>query len=386
MKFGPLDLGRLALLIIGVVSASHTAADERIWLKHAEVNGKSVKLVFDSGSAYNFLSPDAFKKLGLRFVPAETNNTPGLWAGDTELCTISLKGTKSETTFVVLDLPGYARAKTDFDGGIGWSSMSKNVLSIDAISHTLTALPKVTPQVLQWPRFFVSTNLGTLDLRVPQGKDKEGMLCIDTGTDGGVSLPNAQWREWTNTHPHATTTLKTFYSPMEGFQVQTEAWVARISFGPITLTDVPVSSEGPVKASVLGTNYQGTLGLSALKRFELVVDGEGGVAYLQPRKTPPLPYDHNRLGAVFVPTEIHTNQGVACVVAGSPAYEAGVRDGDILLQVDGIACKSWSESWLSHFHRPAGTKLKLTLERDGKTFKTTATLRDILHPGAEKRE
>jgi hypothetical protein len=54
--------------------------------------------------------------------------------------------------------------------------------------------------------------------------------------------------------------------------------------------------------------------------------------------------------------------------------------------VDGIACKSWSESWLSRFYRPAGTKLKLTLERDGKSFKTTAILRDILHPEGKRLE
>lgn len=232
----------------------------------------------------------------------------------------------------------------------------------------------------------MSTNLGALDIRIPLGAGREGILCIDTGADGGVYLPNAAWTEWTNTHRETATTLTTSFFPLEGFQVQTEAWARSISFGPITLTDVPTSNEGPTKASVWGTNYQGTLGLAALKRLDLVVDGVNSVAYLQSKKTPPLPYDHNRLGAVFVATGAHTNQGVAYVVAGSPAYEAGVRDGDILLQVDGIVCKSWSESWLSRFWRPAGTKLKLILERDGKTFKTTAILRDILHPEVTKGE
>jgi S1-C subfamily serine protease len=62
----------------------------------------------------------------------------------------------------------------------------------------------------------------------------------------------------------------------------------------------------------------------------------------------------------------------------------GVRNGDVLLQVDEVRLTSWSQSWLNHFGLKAGAKLKLTLDRDGKTFKTTATLREILAPSKHK--
>jgi HSP90 family molecular chaperone len=35
---------------------------------------------------------------------------------------------------------------------------------------------------------------------------------------------------------------------------------------------------------------------------------------------------------------------------------------------------------------PAGTKLKLTLKRDGKIFTTTATLREILQPSPSENK
>src|SRR5271165_4211932 len=99
------------IVIFGValITASHAVADERIWLREAEVNNNPVKLVFDTGSPYNFLSPDALKRLGLKFIRADTTNelTPGIWAGDTEPCAVSFNGTQSKTTFVVLDLPRY---------------------------------------------------------------------------------------------------------------------------------------------------------------------------------------------------------------------------------------------------------------------------------------
>ena len=376
----------LSVLIISVASiiAPHGIANERIWLEDAEINDKPAKLIFDSGSNYNFVSPKALKKLGLKFIPAATNDViQGIWTGDTELCNMSFNGIRGETTFVVLDAPRYVGA--DFDGGIGWYSMSQTVLRIDAISRRLKLLPKVTRKSLRWSQFTVSTNFGTLDLRIPHGKDPDGILCIDTGFEGGVSLPKAKWVKWRKAHPGSAATLKTDYSFIDGFEIQTEAWAEKISFGPIVLTDVPIENEGPKKASVYGTNYEGTIGLAALKRMDFIVDGGNGMAYLSTKKTPPPAYTHNRLGAIFVPTATHTNQAVACVMDGGPAYEAGVRDGDILLQVDEIACTSWNASWLSRFQRSAGTKLELTLERDRKTFKTTATLRDILHPSAGRK-
>jgi C-terminal processing protease CtpA/Prc len=66
------------------------------------------------------------------------------------------------------------------------------------------------------------------------------------------------------------------------------------------------------------------------------------------------------------------------VVKGGPAFEAGVRDGDVLLRVDEIAVTGWSDKWRSRFCMPSGTKLRLTLNRDGSEFETTATLRDIV--------
>jgi type II secretory pathway component PulC len=57
-----------------------------------------------------------------------------------------------------------------------------------------------------------------------------------------------------------------------------------------------------------------------------------------------------------------------------------VRNGDVLLLVDKLDVTNPRNGWPSRFSLPAGTRLQLTLQRDGKVFITTATLRDILHP------
>ena len=70
---------------------------------------------------------------------------------------------------------------------------------------------------------------------------------------------------------------------------------------------------------------------------------------------------------------------------GTPAYEAGVRNGDVLLGV----VVHWGlipRLTLRHFpddafeQGPAGTKLDLTWKCGSQTFKGTTVLRDIVAP------
>lgn len=383
------------ILIIGIVSfrATLSLAEERIWLD-AKINGKPVHLCFDSGATYAALCPQTVQRLGLKFISAPTNAVwHGVLAGDTEDCILTLEGKKMWTSFLVLDPPAYVSA--DFDGIIGWYHISHNagwfhisqkILRIDATASKVTSLPKVPTETAQWARLSLLTNFGVLDLQIPHGDHSNGVLRIDTGSPSGLALPAQEWRQWKEAHSHTPITLTTDFTPEDGFFATEEAWADQISVGPVVLTDVPIRRAGPSGATQWSAQYEGTLGLAALKRLDLIVDGNKGVAYLRAKTTPPPAYPHNRLGAIFATTTTQTNQAVARVVDGGPAYEAGVRNGDVLLQVDEVTVKGWTDDWLSRFYMPAGTKLKLTLQRDGKIFTTTATLREILQPSPNKNK
>lgn len=376
----------LIILIVGIVSflATFSLAQERIWLK-AKINDKPVHLVFDSGSSGVALCPQAVQKLGLKFIPSPTNDLQhGLLAGDTEVCTLTLEGTDSETSFLVLDVPPYVSA--NFDGLIGWWFIEPNVLRIDAIARKVTFLPKLPAQTAQWARFSLLTNFGTLDLLIPHSDHTNGVIRIDSGTDSGLALPAQEWHRWKEAHPKSPITIDADCTPDDGFFLTEEAWADQITIGPVVLTGVPIRRAGPSGRTRWGAQYEGTLGLAALKRLEFIVDGNNGVAYLRAKTTRPPAYRHNRLSAIFVPTTSQTNQAVAQVVDGGPAYEAGVRNGDVLRQVDEVTVKGWTDDWISRFYMRAGTKLKLTLQRDGTNFTTTATLREILQPTTNKNK
>src|ERR1017187_10235678 len=151
---------RLITLLVIVASASAILAseDERIWLT-AKINGKPVHLVFDSGSNCSALTPEAIKKLALRFIPAPPDNhSPGVVPGDTEEFTLTLYGVDNKMSFLVLDLPA-AYAHPDFDGLIGWHTLSRNIMRIDAVASEVSFLPSVPRKLADWARLAVVTNL-----------------------------------------------------------------------------------------------------------------------------------------------------------------------------------------------------------------------------------
>lgn len=68
----------------------------------------------------------------------------------------------------------------------------------------------------------------------------------------------------------------------------------------------------------------------------------------------------------------------------SPAERAGVKAGDLIIKVNDQSTEKWTlTEAVSKIRGPQGTKVKLTLERDGKQFVITITREKIFVPSVE---
>ena len=93
------------------------------------------------------------------------------------------------------------------------------------------------------------------------------------------------------------------------------------------------------------------IGFALLKQFDLVVDGEHALAYLQPSRkwkphaveAPKQSSPHDSPSAAFAQWHNQSNYFTAYVMNASPAFESGIRNGDILLEVDRRDVKQWLE-------------------------------------------
>ena len=165
--------------------------------------------------------------------------------------------------------------------------------------------------------------------------------------------------------------------------VREQAWAETVSFAGLELSGVVVEQADQWSLKRANNNLVGTLGLAALKRLDLVVDGKHGTVYLRPKTNAPTAVNHNRLGAVFLPVNPTGGERHAHVATLSPAAEAGVCNGDVLLTVDGNDVannREHPETESGLYFAPAGTKHTLTVRRQQATNSMTVELRDTLSP------
>jgi hypothetical protein len=374
----------LALLLC--LAFSPGRADERLFVE-ARVNGKAARLIFDTGAGAFALFPQGARRLGLQTSgpPADRNPVPGMVSiGSTEECNLTIWNTTTALRLGIIEMPPYLAVEAD--GVLGWRPQSGNVFLIDALKQKVTPLEAVPVEARAWPRIPLLAHTQVLTLLLPDEEGRKRLVLVDTGSDRGVKLSPKRWEEWQRRNSRGQATLSAYYMPGAGLVVRQERWARELDFGALRLAQVPVMKANVAEVAAGGAiEYEATLGLAALKRLEFIVDGGSGFAYWHPRSGVPPPYTHNRLGAVFVPRDEKSDDLVAQVVEGTPAYEAGIRDGDTLLRIGTLDVTKWRTDPkvlpLSRFWElPRGTLLDLALKRGEQPYEITTRLRQILMP------
>jgi hypothetical protein len=379
---------RTILILIGAclwLSAGR-AADR--FLLDATIDGKSVCLCLDTGADTFYLFRSAAERLGMRMPSSQ--GAPGagepFWAA--EKSTLDWGGSSRKVRFAIIEMPSYLQVPEE--GLVGWSGLKDRIILFDTIRRKIEFLDKVPGEATGWTKLRLRTRRPPggrkwciLALEVPGTGRSKGAVIVDTGSTSGVGLRPQAWGEWKVEHAGQPRTLAAEFTPSVGMMVREQAWASALRLGPLELTSVVVEEADPWSLALLPTGHVATLGIAALKRLDLIVDGRRGIAYLRPKATTPTPYEHNRYGAVFVPRDEKNDDLVARVVEGSPAYESGVRDGDVLVSAGGRDMSGWRKKpggLVAFWSGPAGTKLAVTVKRGERTVETTTVLRDILPP------
>lgn len=123
----------------------------------------------------------------------------------------------------------------------------------------------------------------------------------------------------------------------------------------------------------------GTIGGGVLTRFRLVLDYPADRILLLPGPGATMPGPVNKAGLMALAMPPAFDQIVVFqVIDGSPAAEAGLRSGDLLLSVDGspATASALIPLWERLHQQKAGTPVEVQLERDGKAFGASFMLRD----------
>jgi serine protease Do len=71
------------------------------------------------------------------------------------------------------------------------------------------------------------------------------------------------------------------------------------------------------------------------------------------------------------------------VVADSPAYEAGIRRNDVIIEFDGHTIKNSRELPMRIAHSPSGKKMPMKVVREGETISIDVVLAEIKNRGRQ---
>ncbi len=145
-----------------------------------------------------------------------------------------------------------------------------------------------------------------------------------------------------------------------------------ISFGGFKL-ERPVTAF-PSSGTFGGEGIAGNIGTAVLRRFRVVFDYSRGRLHLEPAKNfnDPFELDMSGLGlASEGPT--FTGLKVARVLPGTPAAEAGLRQGDELVAIDGRPAADFKLMAVREMLRQPDRRFELQVRRGAETV--TAELR-----------
>jgi len=274
------------LFLTGCASPGPEAVVE---FQNVGINGKPAHLLLDTGSAATLLTGSGADRLGVKVTPpsaaAEARAVNGRVAlGVSEPAQVTMGGQTFTVPLPVLDLPWYVYQASETDGLVSWAEVRNNILVFDGDKRTIGAVANLPAETAGWLKLKIRPNAHLL-LELPVADGTTGVLLVDTGDPSGVSLPPAEWKAWRAAHPQALTASSTYYTPGSGVVKGELAWADEIKLGSLTVTDVAVRLADASESGII-RNFAGTLGLYALTRLDLVVDGISGYAYLKSKPGP----------------------------------------------------------------------------------------------------
>jgi hypothetical protein len=220
------------------------------------------------------------------------------------------------------------------------------------------------------------------------GSAREGTYHLDTGAngclvkEGTLKAIGDEARKWPRLEGGKA-------QDIYGLRDVTLVRIPQFSVGSATITNevfAVMTSGGldrgllePAKKTPRRDEAVGLLGYDFLKHFITTIDYYGKkLLFLEhPGYKDTDPNEYTSIGVAFIEEEWKIKVGA--VARPSPAYEAGIREGDELVSLDGTPVEKLSLKILRETsHGEAGTKVAIVLRRDGKQVEYTLTQKKLL--------
>jgi hypothetical protein len=282
------------------------------------------------------------------------------------------------------DLNFSGRLGTRVNGIIGYDLIKDFVVEVNYQEHHLIFHPKGSGPTVRGGSWF-SLPLEIMDqkpyltanIQFPNSYQLHARLLMDLGggfalwlspeSDSGISIPEPRTRTYLGYGLNGE--IGGYMAPVSG-----------ITLGPVRFEQpyVAFPDSNAVGKVVKDELRHGSIGAEILRRFNIVIDYEGQKVWFRPNSNYSDEFSFNRSGLELIaPLPGAKVYIVSRVEEGSRAAQAGIQEGDQLITINLRLASECTMNDLNTFlHGRFGKKLRLTLMRQGETYKATVLLED----------
>jgi len=342
----------------------------------------------DTGAGSNVISAESVPRLGLKTeglgeahgaggtvaagrVVGATIRIAGLEFGDVLTASIPLEAVATQVGLPVEGIVGsplFQNAVVEFD-------YARSVLVVHAPGTFQYAGPgKPVPIEIRANQHPYVRAAVTLE----GGAPIEGPFVIDTGSSQALILSPA----FVEQH-HATASLSKSLTGRSGgvggASFNPVGRVARLALGPYQLEQPIATFSVKTGGQISDADAVGNIGGDVLRRFKVIFDYKGKTMTLEPTALYGTPFETDMSGLVLKVLEDGSRAvDVAAVQVNSPAWEAGVTEGDVVESVDGAPLDAASLADVRIRLRRPGETVRIGLRRGKVRSEVTLVTRRLI--------
>ena len=222
--------------------------------------------------------------------------------------------------------------------------------------------------------------LADLSLTSSDGKGAVGHFIVDTGVRLALTIntPFVQAHDLLASQKHTVTAvIGSGLSIKDTTLVLTR--MPSVAVGGLTLNNV-IAGLSQYKTGMLSlSEFDGIVGGEFLRRFRVILDEAHSQMILEKNARFTKPFEYDMSGVLLLAEgEGADTFRVHAVLAGSPAEEAGLREGDRIVAIDGDAASAFSLQSIQELFRQAGRSHRLRIARGDQTINMTLKLRRLI--------